>query len=241
MAAEELASSRQRDGRGSSPQADRSLARGRGVLGVGSIALISIAAVLTLRNMPSVAEYGWSSIAYYVLGALFFFVPLSLVVAELGTGWPKAGGLYAWVKEGYYRPRSPWRMCTAAVSTARNSGRLVDQHASVSPRRPPSSANPAAHLRTRSRYSSQLHSTPPWWARSAGLSPWARAVAWNACVTVAACAVVLISVHSPFSCRITVWSSKLAPRGSGDGCRVTRSFVISGAIASPPIADARPW
>jgi Amino acid permease len=51
--------------------------------------------------MPSVAEYGWSSIAYYLLGALFFFVPLSLVVAELGTGWPRAGGLYAWVKEGF--------------------------------------------------------------------------------------------------------------------------------------------
>jgi len=71
------------------------------VLGVRSIALISVAAVLTLRNMPSVAEYGWSSIAYYLLGALFFFIPLSLVAAELGTGWPKAGGLYAWVKEAF--------------------------------------------------------------------------------------------------------------------------------------------
>jgi amino acid transporter len=57
--------------------------------------------VFTLRNMPSVAEYGWSSIAHYLLGAVFFFVPLALVVAELGTGWPKAGGLYAWVKEGF--------------------------------------------------------------------------------------------------------------------------------------------
>ena len=101
MAAEELASSAQRDGGGASPQAVRGSSRSPRVLGVGSIALISIAAVFTLRNMPSVAEYGWSSIAYYVLGAVFFFVPLSLVVAELGTGWPKAGGLYAWVKEGF--------------------------------------------------------------------------------------------------------------------------------------------
>jgi amino acid transporter len=71
------------------------------VLGVRSIALLSVAAVLTLRNLPSVAEYGWSSIAYYLLGALFFFVPLSLVAAELGTGWPKSGGLYTWVKEAF--------------------------------------------------------------------------------------------------------------------------------------------
>ena len=55
------------------------------VLGVRSLALISVAAVLALRGMPSVAEYGWSSIVYYLLGALFFFVPLALVVAELGN------------------------------------------------------------------------------------------------------------------------------------------------------------
>lgn len=85
--------------------ASRSGARGAGggarVLGVGSIALMSVAAVLTLRNLPSVAEYGWSSIAYNVLGALLFFIPLAMVIAELGTAWPEAGGLYAWVKEGF--------------------------------------------------------------------------------------------------------------------------------------------
>jgi glutamate:GABA antiporter len=51
--------------------------------------------------MPSVAEYGWSSIAYYLLGAIFFFIPLALVAAELATGWPRAGGLYAWVREAF--------------------------------------------------------------------------------------------------------------------------------------------
>jgi glutamate:GABA antiporter len=75
--------------------------KGPRVLGAGSIALISLAAVLTLRNFPSVAEYGWSSIAFYLLGALFFLVPLALVAAELATGWPRAGGVYAWVKEAF--------------------------------------------------------------------------------------------------------------------------------------------
>lgn len=80
---------------------DAKTTQGPRVLGAGSIALISLAAVLTLRGMPSVAEYGWSSIAFYVLGALFFFIPLALVSAELATGWPRAGGLYAWVKEAF--------------------------------------------------------------------------------------------------------------------------------------------
>jgi amino acid transporter len=70
-------------------------------LGVSSIALISLAAVLTLRSLPSIAEDGWSSIAYYLLGAVLFFIPLALVAAELATGWPRAGGLYAWVKEAF--------------------------------------------------------------------------------------------------------------------------------------------
>jgi amino acid transporter len=75
--------------------------QGPRVLGASSIALISLAAVLTLRSLPSVAEYGWSSIAYYLLGALLFFFPLAFVAAELATGWPRAGGLYAWVREAF--------------------------------------------------------------------------------------------------------------------------------------------
>src|SRR5271166_1350782 len=76
-------------------------AHGPRVLGVGSLALITLAAILTLRGFPSVAEYGWSSIAYYVLGALFLLIPVALVAAELATAWPKAGGLYACVKEAF--------------------------------------------------------------------------------------------------------------------------------------------
>jgi glutamate:GABA antiporter len=71
------------------------------IIGTASIAGISLAAVLTLRGFPSVAEYGWASIGLYVFGAIFFLIPLALVCAELGTGWPKAGGLYAWVRQGF--------------------------------------------------------------------------------------------------------------------------------------------
>ncbi len=42
-----------------------------------------------------------ASIAFYVLGALFFFIPLALVAAELATGWPRAGGIYAWVEQAF--------------------------------------------------------------------------------------------------------------------------------------------
>ncbi|MBB2995666.1 amino acid transporter [Paeniglutamicibacter cryotolerans] len=47
------------------------------------------------------AELGWHSIGWYILGLLLFFLPLSLVGAELATGWPKGGGVYAWVREAF--------------------------------------------------------------------------------------------------------------------------------------------
>ncbi|MFN8467810.1 MAG: APC family permease [Caldilineaceae bacterium] len=70
-------------------------------LGVFALAMINVAAVLSLRNYPSMAVYGWSSIGWYVIGTIAFFIPLTLAGAELATGWPKGGGVYAWVKEAF--------------------------------------------------------------------------------------------------------------------------------------------
>jgi amino acid transporter len=71
------------------------------VLGVFALAMINVAAVLTLRNFPAMAEYGWASITWYVLGTVLFLLPIALVGAELATAWPKAGGVYAWVHEAF--------------------------------------------------------------------------------------------------------------------------------------------
>jgi len=70
-------------------------------LGIFALAMINVAAVLSLRNYPSMAVYGWSSIGWYVLGTITFLIPVSLVGAELATGWPQGGGIYAWVKEAF--------------------------------------------------------------------------------------------------------------------------------------------
>lgn len=70
-------------------------------LGVFALGMIEVTAVLSIRNYPSMAEEGWSMIGWYILGLLVFFLPLSLVGAELATGWPKGGGVYAWVREAF--------------------------------------------------------------------------------------------------------------------------------------------
>lgn len=69
-------------------------------LGLISIALISVAGIFGLRNLPLMATYGFSSITWYIIAALIYFIPSSLVCAELATGWPEYGGMYIWVKKG---------------------------------------------------------------------------------------------------------------------------------------------
>jgi amino acid transporter len=71
------------------------------VLGLFALAMINVAAVLSIRNFPSMAIYGWSCIGWYILGAVMFLIPISLAGAELATGWPEGGGIYAWVKQAF--------------------------------------------------------------------------------------------------------------------------------------------
>ncbi len=70
-------------------------------LSVFTLAMINLAAIGSVKNWPINAEYGFSSLFFLLLAAIVFFLPVSLVAAELATGWPKAGGIYAWVKEAF--------------------------------------------------------------------------------------------------------------------------------------------
>lgn len=68
-------------------------------LGVFTLAMINVAAICSIKNWPLTASYGFSSVFFYLFAGLLFFVPVSLVAAELATGWPERGGVFVWVKE----------------------------------------------------------------------------------------------------------------------------------------------
>ena len=70
-------------------------------LGIFALAMINVAAVLSLRNYSAMSVFGWSSIGWYLIGTITFLLPLTLAGAELATGWPKGGGVFAWVKEAF--------------------------------------------------------------------------------------------------------------------------------------------
>lgn len=70
-------------------------------LGVFTLAMISVSAIIALRNLPMMATQGWASLFFLGVASILFFIPVSLVSAELTSGWPVRGGVYAWVKEAF--------------------------------------------------------------------------------------------------------------------------------------------
>lgn len=74
---------------------------GAAKLTVGTLIVMNIVAVVSLRGLPAEAEYGLSAIFYYLFAAVFFLIPVSLVAAELATGWSEKGGVFRWVGEAF--------------------------------------------------------------------------------------------------------------------------------------------
>jgi len=70
-------------------------------LGLFQLVMINVIAVDSIRTLTFSAVYGFSLVFFYLLAALFFFLPTAFVSAELGTGWPTRGGIYVWVREAF--------------------------------------------------------------------------------------------------------------------------------------------
>ena len=69
------------------------------VISVFVLAMINIAAICNIANLPLTAQKGFSLLFLYGVASILFFIPCALISAELATGWPQRGGVYIWVKE----------------------------------------------------------------------------------------------------------------------------------------------
>ncbi|GAA1673506.1 APC family permease [Glycomyces endophyticus] len=67
-----------------------------------TLAFMITSSVASLRAAPSMAVYGLAAVFLYLLPAIVFLLPTSLVSAELASGWN--GGVYKWVSEGISAP-----------------------------------------------------------------------------------------------------------------------------------------
>jgi amino acid transporter len=67
-----------------------------------ALALMTTSSVASLRPSPTMAVYGLACVFLYVVPAIVFLLPTSLVSAELASGW--SGGVYNWVALGISKP-----------------------------------------------------------------------------------------------------------------------------------------
>lgn len=63
-----------------------------------SLVLLIVAAIDSIRNLPSSALFGPALIFFFLFAALVFLIPTSLVAAELSATFPEKGGVYHWVR-----------------------------------------------------------------------------------------------------------------------------------------------
>jgi glutamate:GABA antiporter len=82
--------------------ARRVAGRPRGLITWPALAMMTVGSVGYLGSAPAMAVFGLASVFLYVLPALVFLLPVSLVAAELASGWP--GGVYNWVEAGISAP-----------------------------------------------------------------------------------------------------------------------------------------
>ena len=60
-------------------------------LSVGTLTLMIVASVISLRGLPMMAKEGTAMIFYILFAAVLFLLPASLVSAELGSAFSDRG------------------------------------------------------------------------------------------------------------------------------------------------------
>ena len=75
-------------------------------LGTFTLAMLSVSAIISLRNLPTTALLGTQSILFFVAAGICFFIPVALACAELASAWPHKGGVYLWVSEAFGQDQS---------------------------------------------------------------------------------------------------------------------------------------
>lgn len=72
------------------------------VLGTWDLALMAVAAIVSLRLISvTSAESGPASLGLWVLGLVAFFIPAALAITELSSRIPGEGGFYLWARAAF--------------------------------------------------------------------------------------------------------------------------------------------
>ncbi|WP_370280600.1 APC family permease [Pontibacterium sp.] len=65
------------------------------------VTLYTVSAILLVDQIAMSAAVGPSAIFWWLVVLVIFFIPNTLVTAELGTSYPEQGGIYAWIRDAF--------------------------------------------------------------------------------------------------------------------------------------------
>jgi amino acid transporter len=74
------------------------MGKSKNFLGAFSLAMMNLAAILSLRNLPLMSVYGLAMVTFYAIAGLFFFIPTAFISAELASLFTEEGGRFAWIR-----------------------------------------------------------------------------------------------------------------------------------------------
>ena len=65
------------------------------------LVLLIVAAIDSIRTLPTTAYFGSSLIFFYLAAALLFLIPVAFVSAEFSARFPEEGGIFHWIKAAF--------------------------------------------------------------------------------------------------------------------------------------------
>jgi amino acid transporter len=73
----------------------------RKVFGVWSLGVFTFSFLANVNTTPELAGFGLGSVTVILLAIVLFLVPTAMASAELGSAWPRTGGIYVWTTQAF--------------------------------------------------------------------------------------------------------------------------------------------
>ncbi len=73
--------------------------------------LFTVCAIIVIDTLAASASIGASSISWWIITLVLFFIPYGLITAELGSTYQEEGGIYVWIKRAFgekWGARTTW-------------------------------------------------------------------------------------------------------------------------------------
>jgi glutamate:GABA antiporter len=73
--------------------------------------LFTVSAILLADTLTAAASIGASSVSWWIILGVLFFIPFAMICAEMGCAYPEQGGIYAWIRDGFggrWASRATW-------------------------------------------------------------------------------------------------------------------------------------